>query len=97
MLGTVWRYVHSENNRLILSERHYEIDSNRIKMIIDEDTTSSVRMEHFIRAEMIKDIYLLFITKNQFIYIPVDAFPSETDREWFGEEVFNKINKRIKK
>jgi uncharacterized membrane protein YqjE len=88
-----WRYVNSKANKLLLSERHYEIDQDKINGILDEDTHSTVKIEHFIKVEFIYNTYLLLIAKNQFLYIPIDAFESEDDRRWFESEILSKIKK----
>jgi len=88
-----WRYVNSNSNKLLLLERYYEIDNDKINGIIDEDTHSTIKLEHFIKVEFIRNTYLLFIAKNQFVYIPVDSFESIEDRKWFESEIINKIKK----
>src|SRR5690554_681174 len=82
-----WRYVVSKDNKLLLLERYYEIDAEKINGIIDKDTYSSIKLGHFIKADLIKKIYLLYIAKNQFIYIPIDSFENDSDREWFENEI----------
>ena len=89
-----WRYVNSKANQLLLSERHYELDTDKINGILDEDTRSAIKLEHFIKVEFIRNTYLLFIAKNQFVYIPADAFESEEDIKWFEAEIVNKIKSR---
>jgi hypothetical protein len=88
-----WRYVVSKDNKLLLLERYYEIDSEKINGIIDKDTYSPIKLEHFIKADLIKKVYLLYIAKNQFIYIPIDSFENDSDREWFENEIIKKIKK----
>lgn len=88
-----WRHANSKDNKLFLLERFYEIDKEKINGIIDDDTNSPIRIEHFIKVDMIKNIYLLFIAKNQFIYIPVDSFQNESDLDWFKNEILTQIKK----
>jgi len=88
-----WRLVNSKGNKLLLYPRFYEIDNNKISGIIDEDTHSTTKLEHFIKAEFIRNTYLLFIAKNHVIYIPADSFESDDDRKWFESEIINKIKK----
>lgn len=86
-----WRYSVSKENKIMLAERYYEIDLKKINGIIDEDTYSPVKLEHFIKVDLIKKNYLLFIAKNQFIYIPVNSFKNNKDKEWFENEIIEKI------
>ena len=88
-----WRYVISKDNKLLLLERYYEIDNEKINGIIDEDTYSPIKLEHFIKVDKIKETYLLFIAKNQFIYIPINSFKNNSDREWFEKEIIKRIKK----
>ena len=88
-----WRYVKSKDNRILFLERHYEIDSEKINGIIDQDTYSPIKLEHFIKVVMIRKTYLLYVAKSQFIYIPIDSFKSESDRVWFENEIIKKIKK----
>lgn len=88
-----WRYVKSKDNKILFLERHYEIDSEKINGIIDQDTYSPIKLEHFIKVVMIRKTYLLYVAKSQFIYIPIDSFESESDRVWFENEIIKKIKK----
>lgn len=88
-----WSYVVSKDNKLLLLERYYEIDSEKINGIIDKDTYSPIKHEHFIKVDLIRKTYLLYITKNQFIYIPINSFENDSDRERFENEIIKKIKK----
>ena len=88
-----WRYATSKDNKLMLLERYYEIDGEKIKGIIDQDTISLIKTEHFIRVDLIRNTYLLYIAKNQFIYIPIDLFETDADREWFESEIIKRLKK----
>lgn len=89
----LWRYVKSKKNKIIFLERHFEIDDNKICGIIDKDTYSPIKLEHFIKVERVRDAYLLFISKNQFIYIPFDAFQNASDKDIFENEIITRIGK----
>jgi len=86
-----WRYVNTKDNKILLLERHYEINGNNINVVIDEETYSPIKLSHFIKVELIKNVYLLYISKEQFVYIPIDSFETEADKKWFIEEIINKI------
>lgn len=88
-----WRYVNSKTNTLLLNERHYEIDNDKITTILDKDTHSTIKMEHFTKIKFMRNTYLLFITKNQFVYIPANSFESIDDRTWFDNEIISRIKK----
>ncbi len=88
-----WRYANSKDNKLFLIERYYEIEKGKINGVIDDDTSSPINMEHFIKVDFINNAYLLFLAKDQFIYIPIDAFQSENDLNWFKNEILTQIKK----
>lgn len=88
-----WRYADSKDNKLFLLERYYEIDSDKINGIIDNDTYSPINIEHIIKVDIVLKNYLLYISKDQFIYIPIDSFENDSDRQWFENEVIKKIKK----
>ena len=93
LVWQLWRYANSKDNKLFLLERYYEIEKEKINGIIDDDTSSPIKIEHFIKFDFIRNTYLLFIAKNQFIYIPVDSFQSENDLNWFTKEILTQIKK----
>ena len=37
--------------------------------------------------------YLLYVARNEYVYLPVSSFESLDDREWFEVEIVNKIKK----
>lgn len=88
-----WRYANSKDNKLFLLERHYEMDKNKITAIIDDDINTTMKMEYFIRAYLIKNNYFLYLSKNQFIYIPIDSFQNKSDLDWFKNEILPQIKK----
>ena len=88
-----WMHVVSKDNKIMFLERHYEIDNEKINGIIDQDTYSPVKLDYFIKVDFIRKTYLLYIAKNQFIYIPANSFESDADREWFDNEIVKKIKK----
>lgn len=92
-----WKYVTSKDNKLLLLERFYEIDNEKINGIIDRETYSPIKLDHFIKADLVRNTYLLFVSKNQFIFIPVDAFESHQDREWFEKEILPGLKKKAER
>ena len=93
LLVQIWMYVDSKDNKIMFLERHYEIDDEKINQIIDQDTYSPIKLEHFVKVDFIRKTYLLYFSKNQFICIPISSFESDLDREWFNFEVVKKIKK----
>jgi len=90
-----WLYVASKDNKIMFLERYYEIDNERINGIIDHDTYSPIKIDHFIKVDMIRNTYLLYVSKNQFLYIPIDAFENDTDREWFEKRYYQELKTKV--
>lgn len=88
-----WIYAHSKDNKLYLLSRHYEIDTNQIVELMEDGTSSTIKTERFIKVMKTTRYYLLYVARNEYIYLPVSAFQSLADLEWFENEIVNKIGK----
>lgn len=88
-----WLYAHSKDNRNYLLPRFFEITSEQIVEWMDDGTSSTIKTERIIRVMRTGKCYLLFIAKNEYIYLPFDAFESPEDLELFENEVIRKIKK----
>jgi hypothetical protein len=91
IVGQYWFYAHSKDNRLYLLARYYEIDTAQIIEAMEDGTTSTIRNERFIKVMKTKRYYLMYVARNEYIYMPFKAFESMADREWFEKEIVNKI------
>jgi hypothetical protein len=93
IIGQYWFYAHSKDNRLYLLAKYYEIDKAQIIEVMEDGTSSTIRTERFIKVMKTNRYYLLYVARNEYIYLPISAFESLVDREWFEEEIVNKIRK----
>ena len=93
IIGQYWLYAHSKDNKLYLLARYYEIDKTQIVEMMEDGTTSTVRTERFIKVMKTDRYYLLYVARNEYIYLPVSAFESSADLGWFEDEIVNKIKK----
>lgn len=93
IVAQYWIYAHSKDNRLYLLPRYYEIDSDLIVEMMADGTSSTIKIERFIKVMKTTKYYLLFVAKNEYVYLPVEAFESQADREWFELEIVEKIKK----
>ena len=91
IVGQYWLYANSKDNRLYLLARYYEIDSDQVIELMEDGTTSTIRNERFIKVMKTKKYYLLYIARNEYIYLPFSAFKCSTDRDWFEEEFVKKF------
>lgn len=80
-----WTWVNSKQNKIFLTDRMYEIDEDKITGRTNSISFSTVEKKHFIKNDLILKTYLLYISKGQFFYIPLDSFESEQDRIWFEQ------------
>jgi len=88
-----WRNAYSKQNKLFLLERYYEVEPDIITGILEDGTSQPIKIEHFIKVIRSSQYYLIYIAKAQFIYVPFDSFKPPADKEWFDNEVINKIKK----
>ena len=89
--GQYWIYAHSKDNRLYLLSRYYEIDTDQIIEMMEDGTTSTIRTERFIKVMKTNRYYLLYIARNEYIYMPVSAFESLADIDWFEKKIVSQI------
>lgn len=89
-----WVYAHSTDNRIYLLPRYFEITEEHIVECMDDGTTSTIKTERVIKIMRTGKCFLLFVAKNEYIYLPFSAFESETDIKWFESEIVKKTGKR---
>jgi hypothetical protein len=61
---------------------------------MDDGTSSTIKLERFVKVMRTGKCYLLFIAKNEYVYLPFSAFENEADKEWFETDVIRKINEK---
>lgn len=88
-----WLYAHARDNRIYLQPRHFEINDEQITEYMNDGTSSVIKIERIIRVMQVRKSYLLFVARNEYIYLPFEAFESQEDLEWFENEVIRKIKK----
>jgi energy-coupling factor transporter transmembrane protein EcfT len=89
-----WLYAHSKDNRIYLLPRYFEIDDHQIVEWLDDGTSSTIKLERFVKVMKTGNCYLLFIAKNEYVYLPFSAFENEANKEWFETDVIRKINEK---
>lgn len=93
IVAQYWIYAHSKDNGIYLLSRHYTIDTDQVVEMMEDGTTSTIRNERFIRVMKTARYYLLYVARNEYVYLPLSAFASLADQEWFENEIVNKIKK----
>jgi energy-coupling factor transporter transmembrane protein EcfT len=88
-----WFYANASDNRIYLLPRYFAIDNEQITEHMNDGTSSIIKIDRIIRVMQVRKSYLLFVARNEYIYLPFDAFESQEDLEWFENEVIRKIKK----
>ncbi len=88
-----WRFAYSNQNKLFLLGRYYEIENDIITGIMEDGTSQPIKTEHFIKVITSSKYYLMYIAKSQFIYVPFESFKNSSDKDWFENEIIKKIKK----
>ena len=88
-----WFYANASDNRIYLLPRYFAIDNEQITEHMNDGTSSIIKIDRIIRVMQVRKSYLLFVARNEYIYLPFDAFESPEDLEWFENEVIRKIKK----
>jgi len=89
-----WLYAHSKDNRIYLLPRTFEISQDQIVEWMGDGTSSTIKKERFIKVMRTGKCFLLFVAKNEYVYLPFSAFESEADLEWFESEFVRKIGNK---
>jgi hypothetical protein len=87
----LWRYANSKDNREISVERYYEISNSEIIGYRADGSESKVMINSFIKAVSLKNYYLLYVSKGQFVCISANAFNSDNERTRFIREIIGRI------
>jgi hypothetical protein len=91
-----WRFANSKENKIFFLERYYTIDENKIVGFLSDGTESIIKSEHFIKFLEVKESFLIYISKNQFLYFPKNAFKTIEDEKYFRKTILEPLL-RIKK
>lgn len=76
-------HINSKRNRLFFAERYFVIDSQFITGYFHDGSTNRIKLSNIVRVVKKSGIYQLFISKKQFIYLPLSCFRSSKDIESF--------------
>lgn len=83
----IYRHAYSKANKIFFEERYFQIDTKSIKAFMKNGSESTVTFDNLIKKGELKTYFLLYIAKNQFIFIPKSCFKSEQDKAWFVQNV----------
>lgn len=86
-----WRFANSKDNKVFFLERNYEITEDKIIGNLSDGTSNEILIVHLTKAIKLKRCFLLYLSKNQFLYFPKDSFKSESDKNWFEQKIVSQI------
>ena len=89
----MWYHASSKLNKKFLLKRSYSINNVAVTSEVEDGTQSELELQHVIKAKSMREHFLLFVTKNQFIFIPKNSFKSEEDLKWFEQEIVGRFKK----
>ena len=69
-----------EQYKQLFQKYRYEIDSRQILMKISDKEGGVIKWDTIKKASLLKEAYVLEISRGQFIYLPFDVFTSDNDR-----------------
>ncbi|HEX7712499.1 MAG TPA: YcxB family protein [Bacillota bacterium] len=78
-------HTNSKRNRLFFAERYFVIDNQLITGHFHDGSTNRIQLSSIVRVIKKGGAYQLFISKRQFIYIPVSCFKTPQDIERFDK------------
>jgi hypothetical protein len=87
----LWRFSHSKDNKIFFIRRELKITDDLIEDSLEDGTVYPMKIDYFIRHEKIKENYLLFVAKSNFLVIPKTAFEKEEDLQWFENNFLQNI------
>lgn len=88
-----WRHSGSKGNEIFYRERVFTITDDFLEATLDDGSIDKIRWQNILYYKKIKEGYLLYISKQQFIYISKSIFKNENEFKKF--EIF--ISSRLKK
>jgi hypothetical protein len=74
-----WIHASSKKNALFYKERFFEIDTEYLVSFLEDGTTNKIKINNIARVVKKGGSYRLFLTRKQFIYIPLNAFRTNGD------------------
>lgn len=88
-----WHYAYSKKNKIFFKEHYIEIDGDFLIAYLDDGTTDKINLSNIIELRKNKEYFLLYIAKNQHIYVPFTCFKSEEDIIEFEKVINSHISK----
>jgi hypothetical protein len=87
---SIARYVTSEDTANFYARRKYVITDDTLTVELESGTVSQFPLSRITKAVRYGNYYLLFLSPQQYFYVPADCFASAKDAEMFSEILIQK-------
>lgn len=88
-----WSYTKSIYSHIFSLERYFTINESQISIHLSDGSNSVIMMHHVKKVMELNSIYLVYISKNQFIHIPKTAFATELDLAFFQQMMPSRLGR----
>lgn len=88
-----WRQTGSKENALFYRERSFTITEEFLEATLDDGSMDKIRWQNILYFKKVNGGFLLFISKQQFIYIPNRVFQNDSDISKFNDLVTAHLKK----
>jgi len=87
----MYRWVHAKGNANYFIESVLTVDTSFLYFKDIGGNESKVSVATFVKMTQTEDEYLLYLSQNNFSYIPKNAFKTDEDRNFFEEAIKQNI------
>ena len=83
----LYRYAYSKNQEIFLSERKLFFDSEIIKIVETEGSTSEIPYKKIVAVKNFNEYWMLYLNKEHYVYVPKNIFNTKENFERFEEYI----------
>jgi hypothetical protein len=81
----ILRIAYHKDNKPYFQSRYMEIDDDSITAYLADGTQLKYKLSNIVKVRTIANAYIIMVSANQFLYLPMNAFKSKEDREKFED------------
>jgi len=86
-----WYYAYCKQNSIFFKDIYFELDGDFLTGYFDDGTTSKINIKNIIKLRKSKKYFLLYIAKDQYVYLPFACFKSEADLRDFEKKIIQDV------
>ncbi|MDP2940897.1 MAG: hypothetical protein Q8N85_01380 [Candidatus Omnitrophota bacterium] len=76
-----WFFTTSKKNKIFFASRYYEINDEFIIGYLKDGSIDKINLSNIVKAMKMPKYYLLYISRTNFVYLPLECLQSEEDRK----------------